>query len=81
MRKIQLFDARIVAKESSQAEVLRGRGCFFNQNRLTTREAEKLSAEARAGLAEAVGVSVRAFDSANKARISFVGWTPAIASE
>ena len=66
---LKLYDARIAAGESSQVDSLQAR-LLFNQSRLATREAQKLSAEARAALAEAVGISVHALDAAS---ISFAG--------
>ena len=66
---LKLYDARIAAGESSQLDSLQAR-LLFNQSRLATREAQKLSAEARAALSEAVGVSVHALDAAS---ISFAG--------
>ena len=64
---VKLFDARIAAGEVSRVESLQAR-LQFNQSRLLSRDAQKLSGEARATLAAAVGVSVHALE---KTRLSF----------
>lgn len=66
---VKLLDARIVAGEISRLEAMQAR-LQSSQSRLLLRDAEKLSAEAQASLAEAVGVSVHALDAA---QLSFAG--------
>ena len=66
---VKLFDARIAAGEISRVESLQAR-LQFNQSRLQTSEAQKLSAEARVTLAGSIGVSVHALD---QVQFSFAG--------
>lgn len=66
---VKLLDARIVAGEISRLEAMQAR-LQASQSRLLLRDAEKLSAEAHASLAEAIGVSVHALE---KVPLSFAG--------
>jgi len=68
---LKLFDARIAAENPRRSN--RCRPAALQSKQAHTREAQKMSGEARATLAGAVGVSVHALDAA---RISLQVWTP-----